>query len=276
MSIFQLGSASLDSITYGICFLISALFCRACQSDKDITTPMLYLFALCLLAIATTRINFLTLTLIPLSVYLYKGKKVAMGLAITAFLLALAWTLYALSHIEGLQTVRQLSTIQIIHYYFSHPLELVKVFLNTFTKWGSIRFYWESFIGKLGWLDTPIPDLGGVIYVFYFFSMIFLAKLTKIKNTVLLKDYQRLFFLINLILGFFALFAILLFSWTQHPAKTVDGIQGRYFTPFVIFTAYAVFGDIGKKSSIKKIRLTLLAILSTSIVVTSMALYGRY
>jgi uncharacterized membrane protein len=276
MSIFQLGSASLDSFTYGLCFLIAALFCRVCQSDKDLDTPLLYVLALCLLAVTTTRINFLTLTLLPLYIYFYKGKKIVIALAFTTFLLTLSWSLYALSHIEGLQTIRQLSTIQIIHYYLSHPMELIKVFFNTFTKWGLVRGYWETYIGRLGWLDTRIPDLGGGIYVLFFLGMAYLANITKINPTVLLAQKYRLFFLANLFIGFAALFAILLFAWTQHPAKIIEGIQGRYFTPFVIFISYAMFDNIPNQHLIKKIRLILSATFFISMILTIFALYNRY
>lgn len=276
MSLFQFGSASLDPISYALCFLIAAIYLRVCTVNSQLSSWLLAIFGLSILAFITTRINFVPLALIPLAIYWRHKQKSGLFLTSALFILAIAWSLYGLITVKGVQVGRSLTTIEIIQYYLNEPLRFIEVLLNTFSKWGLMRQYWEQFVGKLGWLDTKIIDLGGVTYVIYFLVFVYIAYLTNTPFTLLKKNYHRLFYDAILLLSWFALFAILLFVWTKHPANTVDGIQGRYFTPFVILAAYANFDQTSDAKGIQKVRFAMAFLFFISIPITLLALQNRY
>lgn len=276
MSLFQFGSASLDPISYGLCFLIAAMYLRVCAVNSQLSSWLLVIFGLSILAFITTRINFVVLALIPLAIYWRYKQKSGLFLAFTLFILAITWSLYGLITVKGVQVGRSLTTIEIIQYYLNEPVRLIEVLLNTFSKWGLMRQYWEQFVGKLGWLDTTIIDLGGVTYVIYFLVFVYIAYLTRTPFALLKKNYYRLFYDAILVLCWFALFIILLFAWTKHPTNSIDGIQGRYFTPFVILAAYANFDRTLDAKGTKKVRLALAFLFLISIPITLLALQNRY
>jgi len=276
MSLFQLGSASLDPFNYAICFLIGALFMRATESREGLKSYGVLLLGIALLAFITTRINFIFLSLIPLRIYFLHKKSLSAYISLLLAIFALSWILYTLKYVQGMPVLGELSTTEIIYYYLKDPWELIKAFFVTLTKWGLLRGYWEQFVGKLGWLDAPIPDFGGVVYAIYFSIFVYLAYLTRPRFNKLIKNRNVMFFLICLGFSWVALFAILLFTWTKHPAGWIDGVQGRYFIPFVIFVAYSAFNGENNPYLIKRVKVSLLILLIMSIPLTLLALYLRY
>ena len=58
---------------------------------------------------------------------------------------------------------------QIILFYLQNPMELLAVMIRTLSSLDVLRGYFSSFIGLLGWLDTPFP---GAEYKYIFLMMI--------------------------------------------------------------------------------------------------------
>ncbi len=276
MSIFQLGSASLDPISYALCFLIAATFSRMHQANERFSLWTLFIFATSLLFFITTRINFVPLALIPITMYWYQKRKVGLFVAMGIFGLAITCSLYVLLTVKGVQVDRTLGTLEIIQQYLNDPWRFMQVLLTTFSKWGLMRQYWEQFVGQLGWLDTKIYDLGGVTYIIYFGIFVYIAYLTRVQFSKLQKEQYRLFSDLLIMVCWLALFAILLFAWTKHPTNSVDGIQGRYFTPFVILAAYINFDQLFDRVIIKKVTISLSVLLSVSITIIIPTLQNRY
>ncbi len=91
--------------------------------------------------------------------------------------------------------------------------------------WSRQQFLLNSFIGNLGWLDTPMPSIyllfAKVILVFFaFFEMGRQIKI-ELKNRLIL----GLCFLGT----FFMVFTSMYLSWSPVGSSDIKGVQGRYF-----------------------------------------------
>lgn len=274
MSLFQLGSASLDPVSFALTALIGSLFMRGCNLAYRFTDLMYVVLVVSLFLLVTTRLNLLPLTLLPFVVYSIRQKNIYLWMTYLLIMLSVAWIIYALITVKGMP-VRDLTTIQIIQYYVSHPVDLVHVLYSTLKNTDILLSYLHMFVGVLGWLDTPLPRF---IYIACFVLLILLACVSFRKEKIHDEKLRISSILLTslTVLSIVFLFLILLVSWTKHPAVFIEGIQGRYFTPLCILLCFTIFN---KKLNVKEFNLglvllfTLFLISSTSTVIV---LANRY
>ena len=69
MSLFQLGSASLDSVSFAMCVLAASLYMRGGDNRYSFNQPMLYALTACVFALATSRLYLFPLALLPSFLY---------------------------------------------------------------------------------------------------------------------------------------------------------------------------------------------------------------
>jgi uncharacterized membrane protein len=94
------------------------------------------------------------------------------------------------------------------------------------------------FIGVLGWLDTPLD-----LYVYIVFGVLFLA-ITAIsvqRSKAYWVDRGTLPLMFTAVVSTLLTFILELLTWTPYVSETIEGIQGRYFTPILIFLGYSMF-----------------------------------
>ena len=97
MSLFQMGSSSMDSVSFAICVLAASLYKRGCDNDFSFNQFMLYALSVCVLALATSRWYLFPLTLLPAFLYInHRSYSYILHSAI-AGVLALAWIGYAIT-----------------------------------------------------------------------------------------------------------------------------------------------------------------------------------
>lgn len=273
MTLFQMGAASLDSFSFALVTLGSALFVRGLDKHYSFNRAHLGVMCICFLAIATSRINFIALTLLPLAIYSYRKIRLAVWLSASSLFAALGWTIFTLATNKGLTNWRPISTAEALHFYLVHPFDFLQIFGATLTNWHLLKSYWVMFVGDLGWLDTP-PSLLIIRYCLAVF--IVLGALTFQTRYLRIKDTFRIWMALILLGTFICLFAILLAAWSPFPAQLIEGIQGRYFTPFVILLAYGFFDIDLPPSKIMAVRLILGSFLVVTLVTTSQTLLSRY
>jgi uncharacterized membrane protein len=273
MTIFQMGTASLDAVSFGSAALATSLFMRGCNRSLTFTSFMHWSMTFLFFSIATTRLNFIFLTLLPAVLYFYRQSIWSIWQSILSFILATTWGLFALISIQGLTNARSFSTVEIIRYYIQHPFEYFRVLFDTLRNRELIVSYWKGFIGHLGWADTL---LNKHTYLIFFALFLSLGFLTFRKITPKHHDRFRIFLFISLILSFFSLFTILLFAWSRHPTLFVEGIQGRYFIPLVILIGYGFFDKSLSKLDTKMVRLIFIFMIGVTLVSTLHALLSRY
>lgn len=278
MQIFQLLSPTLDGLTTSLFLLIMSLFFKSLQIWRNhqlikITSTEKFIMATSIFIVVTSRIHLLPLIALPIFLaFKIKNKKLAYLHAII-FVFAALWLHYAIRHTVDLRIPRGHTTQELISHYFWHPLDFFTVLWRTLTS-DLLVFYGKSFIGILGWLDSPLIS---VFYstIIYGLLLIFLlgSAIKSDKNFILMND--RFILLLISISCILLAFLALLITWTPHPANVVAGIQGRYFVVPALLISYTM-SNLFNIKSIKVAWLCLAGFGGLCVVATGMTLYARY
>lgn len=237
MSLFQIGSASLDSVTFGMAVLTGALFMRGANVSMSFPWYMHGAIAVCIWWLATSRTNLFALTPLLAILFLYRRSRSYFISASIVAVLSIAWIAYALATVKGVPP-RQASTQEIIQYYLIGHGSFARVLFATVTNVEILKSYWRMFVGVVGWIDLP---LGSGVYVGFAILLLALAAIcvgVRPRSTIL-KGTTPL--LCSVIASVLLLFFLFLVTYNQHPTNFIDGIEGRYFITPLILTAYALF-----------------------------------
>lgn len=230
MSVFLAASLSADPVTNGLSFLLIACILKEALMDRgSLLRPSNLIAILILLALISLTKQAYLLTpflflLIPTG-RLKNTKRyltIFVGLVSVFFLTGSLW-FFAVSKIyvpyqAGVSPGAQL------HYILDHPLKYFMTIIQTLIAHG---FYIRSFIGNLGWLDTPLP-LG--IYLSYPFFLL-AASLYDYPSRPSLIIKQRAWLLLISVFGSLLIFTMLYLSWEPVGSESITGVQGRYFSP---------------------------------------------
>lgn len=276
MSLFQLSSASLDGISTALAIFVISAFLRI-RMDGEKSNP--YLFPLMLIGwtlIASSRLQLFPMIFLAAvaSVYYLKRSIYLIFVAICTALV-LGWQIIVMKTIVDGRVKLGASSTEIISFYLHHPFNLIKVFIATLTDSELMRGLFSSFFGMLGWLDTPFIGKE-YLYLLALVSAIFFIsiKSPRTSNTKLFVALLTIISVIAISIVFFAM----LVTWTPHPAKIIEGIQGRYFIIPAIIIAYALNKSIDECESYRRILiLTLILCLGLySFISTDHLLMNRY
>ena len=224
MSIFQCVSATTDGIHFALTILILSLFCRLREFgyQRNLFLSML----VCIFIVGTHRINLSLLAALPLILFCIDQRKSYLLGGIGVFLLICVWILFAMKFVTQPQQPTGLLPVMI--YYISHPLEVFKLFYNTFSDKELLEFYRDSFVGQLGWLDYRVSYK----FIIGTYVVLFLCVVLELANTY---DRTRILLLFLSCLILLSTFFILLVQWTKFPgAQFIAGVQGRYFIPIAM------------------------------------------
>ena len=253
MSLFQLASPTIDGISAALTMLLISLwFSLAFGADekhqKSYSWKEFWLYA-CIFILCTARTNMLPTLLIPLVILRqqYSSKRAASIFILYA--ITLGWIAFATLTTYDARVVRNMSSLQILVSYIANPEEFFALLKNTVQDTETRRFYRNSYIGILGWLDTPIPKKSvRILSVMIVLVLIFMAIVTRWHEKFLTRSVAFIIGSASIFLIFFALAV----TWNLYPAEKIGGIQGRYFIIPTLFLASA-FGCIKPKESRYKI-----------------------
>ena len=163
-----------------------------------------------------------------------KNSRVELLMVGAALLLLFGWVAHMSANLVDLRIKDTVSIGARITQAVTSPVELFTILGNTITENG--RFYWESAIGIMGWLDTPLPR------AFYFQATAFLLMAFVVDAIAVngLPKKERLLLFISLVGYVVALFLLFWASWTPRNGTFIEGIQGRYFIPVIPLLAYMI------------------------------------
>ena len=248
MSLFLASSVSYDMLLIGCSFIFAAL-CFWLLYDDKVTMQYKHMLAFGIIAYV-----FLALKIIYLSIYLllvvvlydqYQKKNISLkrslknvALALTVFfLLELAISIIpdfiVSSQIQtGAGTGGMSLSQQQMHYVIKDPFGFANTLYCTIK--AGRNYYISSTVGLFGLVDTPMISL--VIYLFVFISiLVALAELALTNVKVLW--YHKIAVFVSTIIGVVGAFLAMYIYWTPLifgvGAKTIEGVQGRYFIPFL-------------------------------------------
>lgn len=275
MSMFQFSSATLDAFSNALAIFCLAAFLRL-SVDRDKAASWIFpAFAFCIAILITSRLHLLPLLILLATSCWYVKNKAKWGVLGITTVFIFGWIVLAMKTTVDHRVSLGGSTGSIIEYYVKHPSMYFKVLLTTLSSTNLLSFYGDSFLGILGWLDTPFRTDSYVV-------MAWLLGLT----AVLSISWRRgegglrpaMVLLLCAILTVLLLFFALLVSWTPHPASVINGVQGRYLWVPAGMLAYALAGDAALAENWRrKLALVLVACLALySVNETAHSLINRY
>lgn len=275
MSLFQMGSASLDGIAHACCLMVIALYLKI--NDVKTQSPKWVAFLLCILIalLTTSRMHLLPLLLLPFLAHRITKQRIYLWGGIAASIFTVGWILASMLSVVDLRVVSSMSSTQLISYYALHPVQLLQVLFNTFTSIPTLKSYATAFIGVLGWLDASLPKMQYAILG----SLLGLLAISCFSwHPKTIEPKTQITFVVCALGSIAIIFLSLLVQWTPHPATIILGVQGRYFFVPALLISIALTSPITTGKSIRHfLSFTILATLaSCSIAFTSALLLQRY
>lgn len=251
MSLFQLASPTIDGISAALAILLLSLWIFLSnnikkEQSKKIFWMEFWLYA-CIFILCTARTNMLPTLLIPLILLkqAYTPKRLAAILALYA--LTLGWIAFAATTTYDARVVRELSTSQIVINYLTHPWEFFTLLWDTIRDTQTRKFYRDSYIGILGWLDVPVPKKSiRILSAMIVITILVAAISTQWREKILMRSALFAIGFLSILLIFFALAV----TWNLYPIEKISGVQGRYFIIPTLFLA-TMFGKLDSESTPK-------------------------
>lgn len=239
MCIMLASSCSYDGLIIGSSCLLFANLMSLFYDSKKICVKDIILFVILgffLFFIKYTYILLLTL-LFFVPVDRFKNKKDKM------FKIAIIFggilLLYVITNIPNyINSVSGGSANGQLKFVLSNPFEYSKILFKTMYEKFGLQLSW--ILGGFGNLDTHFP---GFIYfvMFIYIISLFLFDSSIKNNKFNFKSKLFIFMILFLIIA--GIYTALYLIWTPVGHYTIEGVQGRYFLPIVIFTPLLVLGN---------------------------------
>lgn len=275
MSLFQFSSATLDAFSNALAIFCLAAFMRLSLDREKSARWLFHAFAVGLAILISCRVHLLPMLLLLLLTcwqVKHKAKWLVFGLT-TVFIFG--WIILAMKTTVDHRVSLGGSTGGIVAYYVRHPWAYVRVLSATLSSSDLLHFYRDSFLGILGWLDTPFRAAS---YVLMGWTLALIGVLSISWRRTISDLRPRAALACCALLSMLLIFFALLVSWTPHPASMINGVQGRYFWVPASMLAYALAGGAGTAQGWRR-KLTLLLVSGLalySISETAHSLINRY
>ena len=237
MTLFQASAASIDGIAIGAAVLAVSAFLRIVGSNtKPSWLMMILIGALCVLI--PCRPFLIPLAVLPL-VVLPSGRArwVIIPVALLPVVATMAWTASAVVEIVDLRPAERPPLSDVLAYYLAKPRAVADVLIATASDARELGKIARSFVGTLGWMDTPLRNQDYVVIS----AMLAVAAVLSVDANGVLRKRAVSRVLALCALGSAALvFVSIWLLWSPHPTIVIYGVQGRYFAIPIILCAYVV------------------------------------
>lgn len=235
MTLCLFGVVSPDGLVIGTTALIVSIFSHLGKNNVFVLKALPFCGTLIGFIITTkiAYIPFLFLLTIPL---FYSQEKKMLITVMISFLLSIAviatWFYVGIKNITvPLTPGYPVSAKEQLIFVLTNPLFNIKLLTNTLINYWD--FYLASFVGILGWLDTPLqPFAIYAVYGLYMIASLVLDGKEEIHNTR--TSSNKLFILGVLITTFLCILYSLYLAWSPVKNPIILGVQGRYFIPLAI------------------------------------------
>lgn len=241
----QCTSFSHDAMVHGILFFYCCLCLQMIFGEEEVSGGRMMLLELmvCFLLYCKSG-SYLPLCFLPLLIprERFGGKKakcVSLGavFAIPVLLFLLKHTQMVTGIVRTTEATSVVSTGSgsvymtgyTLGYFLEEPLKLVYMIVNTILD--KTGFYLESLVGyKLGWVEI---ETSMVLVLLYWF-LLFLSTCDVRGEQVKISSFQR-YWMLFLCAGCTGLILLgMLLQWTPMGHVSIEGVQGRYFLPFLL------------------------------------------
>lgn len=235
MIVQQASSMSPDSMLIGISFLFTSYclylaFIKEKIDYKDIIKILTMALIIVSMKVVYTPI-ILLITLIDAKKF--NGKKNLILLTTSMILAGILMNMLWFNAVSFLNTFKvpseSINSVQQVKFVLLNPFEYIKTLFNTYVQLS--RFYIESSVGILGWLDNSLPY--PLVYS-YIFLIIFISIVSDGEETIEMSYIHKGILLFTSVCIILLVVSSLYVAWTNVGANIVSGVQGRYFIPIIL------------------------------------------
>lgn len=245
MSVFQGSTVTTDVMTLGLCLVASALLVKAVFYRDRLTRLEAVALAAVAVAIPLCKsgyIVFLPLVLlVPAASWPWRAVlgRVFAATTVAAGLAAFAWwsavtveTGPAMGIMRPPAERFSIQPDQQVEFMLERPLSFAHVLANTFS--GKSTMYFGQFFGDLGFTFVSIPASARIAWILAAVLALGLCErlVASRARTVLVA--------LAVLAGVACLFGALYLGFSPVGYYIIDGVQGRYFLPFVVLSAAVV------------------------------------
>ncbi|MBF0568717.1 MAG: DUF2142 domain-containing protein [Nitrospirae bacterium] len=232
LSLFQGASLSADAFTNAVSFLFTAAVLRAASDKEHLKVNLIIIFLLSLPLTMSKHAYFpllLCFFLIPQS--FFPSKRGYIAAFSVLFIVNLSVNLWWSSKVGYLVVAYNngldVSPERQLSFVLEHPLTYAGTFIRTILR--QCRFGWFTVVGKMGWLDTNMPEIFQKSYVWVLALVAAFGAQGPLNISIRKKA-----------IIFMAIFScVFLFSiseyliWTPVGNSFIDGLQPRYVIPLL-------------------------------------------
>lgn len=250
MTIQQCNSFSYDAVITSILFLFSTYIICMTYEDKTIKISDAAIVSVLsgLLVYGKSGVYLpvcLAALLIPTKKFGCLWKKLAvagslMGIAMLSYINRNSGTVTqvmattAETSAVGATAGNAVSMGYTVGFFLQNPWKLIQMLCNTVAD--KSEFYLESIVGqKMGWVEIEISRV-----IFVGFLVLFMISMLKVRGE---KQYvtsgQKWWISIVCLLSAGMILMGMLLTWTPYGHVSIEGVQGRYFTPLLLLLSLA-------------------------------------
>jgi uncharacterized membrane protein len=232
MTLSELGSASQDAMLITLSLLAIALASRILAEERPATTAEFALFACVVVATTLARPSQIALVLLAPAFVTWKDLawRQKTLIAVLAAVLIVLW-MRLLATLMPTVPPNLSAATQFAH-LLEHPFALPTVIAKSLI--GDRGWLWETMIGRLGWVDAPMP---GWYYTAASVILAFALVASRNRGPWLRPALLAIVTLSALVAT--TCFALYL-SWTPVDQPTINGLQGRYILPALPLLAWLI------------------------------------
>lgn len=232
MTLQEMVSMSPDGLTISLSLFFLAYVLKCANSEKQITKRDIVIILLSGLVLSLCKIVYVIIlpAIFIISLKSYKSKKVGVcvrgGLLGVGTILNLIWLKissgFLIEFQPGVDSGQQVKGILL------NPFRYCGVILNTLR----LTHVWiKEMIGEsLGIYEAPIIP---IVWIGILIILIYEID-NDCVNDLKISEKRFVIFLILFVLGVVLIMTSLYVQWTTYMNRTINGIQGRYFTPLLL------------------------------------------
>ena len=236
MSLFQFSVAGIDGIGTALVIFSVAAFSRIATS-RDAPSWMFPALAIATALLATSRLHTAPQFLMLLFACLYSKRKRDFILFGVSLLFFLTWTAAAARITVDVRYTGLRNTFEVASYYATKPHLFAEVLWATLSDARMFQLYTKQFLGHLQ--DARFPDSIYICLIIYLGTISLLSGAAEADGA---RPSRRPLLILSAAVSPLIVFGALLITWTDHPAKVIQGVQGRYFLIAAIYFAYGFCG----------------------------------
>jgi len=224
----QMCSYSYDSFLNSLCILVIAYLLKFFNDNEKISTKDLIIYLISIIFISITKLPYVLVGIPIIFINKEKFGKKKINKYLYLFILLICLGIVFLLPRLG-------NEINIVDNSGGRGMPLKSLFnikytlkLIYYTATYNWRFYLETFIGGLGWLNATYLSK----ILIYFYLLFICIGITSEKQSMNVKKYIKIIIILINIALIGGIFLAMYLAWTMPESKAIEGVQGRYlFAP---------------------------------------------